>query len=113
MLDIVKMTPVVDIHDLIDAMGEIEGLDRYNVFDEIQDMHCYGGNDSYLEVREDFLIESLYDFAEENIEFDGMSGEEILKILHPKSPTDKVYYRLFEMISKGDLPKEFVIHLWW
>lgn len=113
MLDIVKMKPVVDIHDLIDAMGEIEGLDRYNIFDELQGMHCYGGNDSYLEIYEDSILERLYYFAEADIEFDDMSGEEILKTLHPKSPTDKVYYRLFEMISKGDLPKEFVIHLWW
>lgn len=29
MLDIVKMKPVVDIHDLIEAMGEIEGLSTF------------------------------------------------------------------------------------
>ena len=114
MLDIVKMMPVVDIHDLIDAMGEIEGLSRHDIFSEFQDMHCYGGgNESYIEIREDYFFESLYDFAEEDIEFDDMSEKEILKTLHPKSNRDKVLYRLFEMMVKGDLPKGFIIHLWW
>lgn len=114
MLDIVKMKPVVDVHDLVDAMGEIEGLDRHDIFGEFQNMHCYGGgNESYIEITEDFFVESLYDFAEEDVEFDDMSGEEILKTLHPESNREKVRYRLFEMMVKGDLPKEFVVHLWW
>ena len=114
MLDIVKMKPVVDIHDLIDAMEEIEGLSRHDIFSEFQDMHCYGGgNESYIEIKGDLFIERLYDFAEEDIEFDDMSEEEILKTLHPESNREKVYYRLFEMMVKGDLPKEFIIHLWW
>lgn len=114
MLDIVKMKPVVDVHDLVDAMGEIEGLDRHDIFSEFQDMHCYGGgNESYIEITEDFFVESLYDFAEEDVEFDDMSGEEILKTLHPESKREKVRYRLFEMMVKEDLPKELVIHLWW
>jgi hypothetical protein len=114
MLDIVKMMSVVDIHDLIDAMGEIEGLSRHDIFSEFQDMHCYGGgNESYIEIREDFFLESLYDFTEEDIEFDDMSGEEILKTLHPESNREKVRYRLFEMMVKEDLPKEFIVHLWW
>lgn len=114
MLDIVQMKPVVDVHNLVDAMGEIEGLNCHDIFSEFQDMHCYGGgNESYIEIREDFFIESLYDFAEEDIEFGDMSGEEILKTLHPESNRDKVRYRLFEMMVKGDLPKEFIIHLWW
>lgn len=113
MLDIVKMKSVVDIHDLIEAMGEIEGLSSHDIFSEFQDMHCYGGNESYIEIREDYFFESLYDFAEEDVEFDDMSEEEILKTLHPKSGRDKVRYRLFEMMVKGDLPKEFIIHLWW
>lgn len=38
MLDIVKMTPIVDIHDLIDVIGEIEGLSRHDIFSELQDI---------------------------------------------------------------------------
>lgn len=114
MLDIVKMKPVVDIHDLIEAMGEIEGLSSHDIFSEFQDMHCYGGsNESYIEISEDLFIERLYDFAEEDVEFDDMSEKEILKTLHPKSDRDKVYYRLFEMIVKEDLPNGFIIHFWW
>ena len=114
MLDIVKMKPVVDIHDLIDAMGEIEGLNRHDIFSEFQDMHSYGGgNESYIEIYDDWIADYLYDFAEEDTEFDDMSGEEILKTLHPKSNREKVQYRLFEMMIKGDLPKGFIIHLWW
>lgn len=114
MLDIVKMKPVVNILDLIEAMGEIEGLSSYDIFSEFQDMHSYGGgNESYLEISNDCFFESLYDFAEEDVEFDDMSEEEILKTLHPKSNRDKVRYRLFEMMVKGDLPREFIIHFWW
>lgn len=114
MLDIVKTKFVIDVHDLVDAMGEIEGLSSHDIFSEFQDMHCYGGgNESYIEIREDYFFESLYDFAEEDVEFDDMPEEEILKTLHPKSNRDKVLYRLFEMMVKGDLPKGFIIHLWW
>lgn len=114
MLDIVKMKPVVDVNDLVNAMGEIEGLSSHDIFSEFQNMHCYGGgNESYIEIEEDVFIERLYDFTEEDIEFDDMSGEEILKTLHPESNREKVYYKLFEMMVKGDLPWGFVIHLWW
>ena len=59
MLDIVKTKFVIDVHDLVDAMGEIEGLSSHDIFSEFQDMHCYGGgNESYIEIREDYFFES-------------------------------------------------------
>lgn len=119
MLDIVKMKPVVDIHDLIDAMGEIEGLSRHDIFSELQDMHSYGGyNESYLSISDDWIADSLYDLILQEDEHDKyelveLSDEELLSLVNPDTNYDKVKCKLFEMMVKGDLPKEFIIHLWW
>lgn len=116
MLDIVKMKPVVDIHDLVDAMGEIEGLNRHDIFSEFQDMHCYGGgNESYIEVSDDWIADCLYESASEYLgdDWENISDEELLAHSSQSTPNEKVRHRLFEMMVKEDLPKEFVIHLWW
>lgn len=115
MLDIVKMKPVVDIHDLIDAMGEIEGLSRHDIFSELQDMHNYGGyNESYLSISDDWIADCLYDSAAEYLDdWEELSDEEILSHSSPSTANEKVRHKLFEMMVKGDLPKEFIIHLWW
>lgn len=116
MLDIVKMTPVVDVHDLIDAMGEIEGLNRHDIFGEFQDMHCYGGgNDSYIEISDHWTTDCLYESASEYLgdDWDSLSDEEVLSHSSQSTPNEKVIHRLFEMMVKGDLPREFVVHLWW
>lgn len=114
MLDIVKMKPVIDIHDLIDAMGEIEGVDR--VFRVFQDMHCYGGNnESYLEISDDWIADDLYESASEYLgdDYENISDEELLAHSSPKTPYEKVRRRLFEMMVKEEIPREFVVHLWW
>ena len=119
MLDIVKMTPVVDVNDLIDAMGEIEGLNHYDIFEEIQDMHGYGGgNESYIDISYDLIADCLCDLIlqedEHNEgELDELSDEELLSLANPDTKCGKVNCKLFEMMVKGDLPREFVIHLWW
>ncbi len=116
MLDIVKMKPVVDIHDLIDAMGEIEGLSHHDIFSEFQDMHSYGGgNESYLEISDDWIADCLYESASEysGDDWENLSDEELLSHSSPNTPNEKIRHRLFEMMVKGDLPKEFVIRLWW
>lgn len=115
MLDIVKMKPVVDIHDLIDAMGEIEGVSRHDVFGEFQNMHCYGGgNESYIEIRDYCISESLCESAAEYVgDWEDITDEEILSHSSPTTPYEKVSYRLFEMMVKGDLPRKFIIRLWW
>lgn len=119
MLDIVKMTPVVDVHNLIDAMGEIEGLDRYNILNAIQDMHSYGGgNESYIGVDYDLIADCLCDLilqedGHDDYELTALSDEELLSLANPDTEYGKVNCRLFEMMVKGDLPREFVIHLWW
>ena len=115
MLDIVKMKPVVDIHDLMDAIGEIEGLNRHDIFSEFQDMHCYGGNESYIEISDDWVADCLYESASEYLgdDWENISDEELLSHSSQSTPNEKVRHRLFEMMVKGDLPKEFVIHLWW
>lgn len=115
MLDIVKMTPVVDVDDLIDAMGEIKGLDHYDIFNVIQNMHCYGGNESYLKISDRWTTNCLYESASEYLgdDWDSISDEEVLSHSSQNTPNEKVIHRLFEMMVKGDLPREFVIHLWW
>lgn len=119
MLDIIKMKPVVDIHDLIEAMGEIEGLSSHDIFSEFQDMHCYGGgNESYLEISDDWIADSLYGLILQEDEHDKyelveLSDEELLSLVNPSTNYDKVRYKLFEMMVKGDLPKEFIVRLWW
>ena len=116
MLDVVKMKPVVDIHDLIDAMGEIEGLSHHDIFSEFQDMHSYGGgNESYLEISDDWIADCLYESASEYLgdDWENISDEELLSHSNQNTPNEKVRHRLFEMMVKGDLPKEFIIRLWW
>lgn len=116
MLDIVKMMPVVDIHDLIDEIGEIEGLDNHDIFSEFQDMHCYGGgNESYLEISDDWIADCLYESAAEYLgdAKECLSDEEILSHSSQDTPREKIRHRLFEMMVKGDLPREFIVHLWW
>lgn len=116
MLDIVKMKPVVDVHDLIGAMGEIEGLDSHDIFSEFQDMHCYGGgNESYIEISDDWIADCLYESASEYLgdDWENISDEELLSHSSQNTPNEKVRHRLFEMMVKEDLPKEFIVHLWW
>ena len=116
MLDIVKMKPVVDIHDLVNAMGEIEGLNRHDIFSEFQDMHCYGGgNESYIEISDDWIADCLYESASEYLgeDWENISDEELLAHSSQNTPNEKVRHKLFEMMVKEDLPKEFIIHLWW
>ena len=119
MLDIVKTKFVIDIHDLIDAMGEIEGLSHHDIFSEFQDMHSYGGgNESYLEISDDWIADNLYGLILQKGEHDKyelieLSDEELLSLVNPSTNYDKIRYKLFEMMVKGDLPKEFIIHLWW
>lgn len=114
MLDIVKTKYVIDIHDLIDAMGEIEGVDR--IFRVFQDMHCYGGsNESYLEIGDDWIADNLHKSASKRLgkETKDTSDEEILAYSNPEDSYDKVCHRLFEMMVKEEIPREFVVHLWW
>ena len=114
MLDIVKMKPVIDIHDLIDAMGEIEGVDH--IFRVFQDMHCYGGsNESYLEISDDCIADDLYESASKRLgkEYEDISDEELVAYSSPEDSYDKVEHRLFEMMVKEEIPREFVVHLWW
>ena len=114
MLDIVKMKPVIDIHDLIDAMGEIEGVDH--IFRVFQDMHCYGGsNESYLEIGDDWITDDLYESASEYLgdDYENISDEELLSHSSPDTPGEKVRHRLFEMMVKEEIPREFIVHLWW
>ena len=114
MLDIVKTKYVIDIHDLIDAMGEIEGVDR--VFRVFQDMHCYGGsNESYLEIGDDWIADGLYESASEYLgdDYENISDEELIAYSSPDNSYDKVCHRLFEMMVKEEIPREFVVHLWW
>ena len=114
MLDIVKMKPVIDIYHLIDAMGEIEGVDH--IFSVFQDMHCYGGNnESYLEISDDWIVDDLYESAFEYLgdDYENISNEELLAYSSPKTPYEKVKHRLLEMMVKEEIPREFVVHLWW
>lgn len=114
MLDIVKTKFVIDIHDLIDAMGEIEGVEHHKIFRVFKDMHCYGGsNDSYIEIEEDWIADCLYELASKCLDKDDISDEELLTYSKPDTPGEKVRHRLFEMMVKEEIPKEFVIHLWW
>ena len=116
MLDIVKTKFVIDIHDLIDAMGEIEGVEHRKIFRMFQDMHCYGGsNESYLEISDDWIPDCLRESASESLgkEWRDLSDEELLTYSKPDTPYEKVRRRLFEMMVKEEIPREFVIRLWW
>lgn len=111
--------PMMELLFTIEAMGEIEGLSSHDIFSEFQDMHCYGGgNESYIEISDEWIPDNLYDLILQEGEHDKyelaeLSDEELLSLVNPSTNYDKVRYRLFEMMVKGDLPKEFIVHLWW
>lgn len=116
MLDIVKMKPVIDIHDLIDAMGEIEGVEHHKIFRAFKDMHCYGGgNESYLEIGDDWIVDDFLKSVSKRLgkEYEDISDEELVSYSSPEDSYDKVRLRLFEMMVKEEIPREFVVHLWW
>ena len=113
---IVRMKPFIDIHDLIDAMGEIEGLKHRDIFRAFQDMHPYGGcNESYLEIGIDWIADCLYESASEYLgkDYEDISDEELLSHSSPNTPGEKVRHRLFEMMVKEEIPIEFIVLLWW
>lgn len=96
-------------------MGEIEGLSHHNIFSELQDMHCYGGNDSYLNIGDEWIIDCLCESAIEYLgdNWENISEEELLYHSSQNAPNEKVIHRLFEMMVKGDLPKEFILLINW
>jgi hypothetical protein len=61
MLDCVEMKPVVDIHKLVKAIGEIDGADEHKVFDAIRYKCCYGGNESYLEISKSDILMGFFE----------------------------------------------------
>lgn len=118
MLDCVEMKPVVDIHKLIKAIGEIDGFDEYKVFDAIRSKCCYGGNESYLEIsKSDILMEFFEQWIEAFRDIDinefKANWKEYMKRVNMISGYNKVDYRLLEMMDAEDLPKTFVVRVWW
>lgn len=114
MLDIVKMKPVIDIHDLIDAMGEIEGVDH--IFRVFQDMHAYGGcNGSYLEIDAGYVADWMYKPVSKCLgkDYKNISDGELLFYSNPSTPDEKVMHRLFEMMVEEEIPWEFILLIWW
>lgn len=114
MLDIVKMKPVIDIHDLIDAMGEIEGVKR--ILHEFLEMHAYGGcNGSYVEISDDWIVDDFLKSASEYLgdDYKNISDKELLSYSSPDTPDEKIRYRLFEMMVKEEIPREFIVLIWW
>ncbi len=116
MLDIVKMKPVIDIHDLVEAMGEIEGIERSDIYSELHDMHPYGGcNKSYLEIDVGYVADWMYKPASKCLgkDYKNISDEELLSYSNPNTPDEKVMHRLFEMMVKEEIPQEFILLIWW
>ncbi len=119
MLDIVKMKPVVDIHDLIEAMGEIEGLSSHDIFSELQDMNCYGGsNESYATISDEWIGDGLYNLILEEGKYDKyelieLADETLLSLVNPNTNYDKVRCKLFEMMVKEEIPRDFILLINW
>lgn len=111
MLDCVEHGNFVNIQDLIKAIGNVDGLTEYDIFDEIRGD---SGDGAYVYFDEFGLFESLFDSAGyPNDSFDEITSAELLNKFNPESSYDKVNYRLLEMIIKGDLPKEFRVLVSW
>ena len=120
MLDCVEMKPVVDIHKLVKAIGEIDGADEHKVFDAIRYKGCYGGNESYLEISKSDILMGFFEdwdwidtFRGIDINEFNANWKEYMKRVDINSISRKVDYRLVEMIDAGDLPRTFVVHVWW
>ena len=118
MLDCVEMKPVVDIHRLISAIGEIDGADKHKVFDAIRYKCCYVGNESYLEISESDILMGFFEhwievFKDIDINEFNDNWKEYMERVDINSISGKVDYRLLEMIDAGDLPETFVVRVWW
>lgn len=116
MLDIVKTKYVIDIHDLVDAMGESEGLTRREIYHELHEMHPYGGcNESYLNIDAGYVSDWMYKSVSERLgkDYKNISDGELLFYSNPNTPDEKVMYRLFEMMVKEEIPWEFILLIWW
>ena len=118
MLDCVEMKPVVDIHRLVKAIGEIEGVDEHKVFEAIRYKCCYGGNEAYLEISKSDILMGFFEhwideFRDIDINEFNANWKEYMKRVSIDSCWEKVDYRLLEMIDAGDLPKTFVVRVWW
>lgn len=111
MLDCVEHGSFVNIQALIKAIGNVDGLTEYDIFDEIRGD---SGDGAYVYFDEFGLFESLFDSAGyPNDSFDEITSVELLNKFNPESSYDKVNYRLLEMITKGDLPKESRVLVSW
>jgi hypothetical protein len=118
MLDFVEMKPVVDIHKLVDAIGEIDNANEHRVFDAIRYKCCYGGNESYLEISKSDILMAFFEhwidtFRDIDINEFNANWKEYMKRVDINSIHEKVDYRLLEMIDTGDLPRTFVVRVWW
>lgn len=111
MLACVEHGNFVNIQALIKAIGNVDGLTEYDIFDEIRGD---SGDGACVYFDEFGLFESLFDSAGyPNDSFDEITSVELLNKFNPESSYDKVNYRLLEMITKGYLPKEFRVLVSW
>lgn len=115
MLDIVKKIDTIDIHQLIEAM-EMEDMDDHEVYEELREFSCYYGQNTYVTIDDDTLAdkglcEQAAEYLGDSVEY--LSDEDILNHSTPETNRQKVKYRLLQMMVNGDIPKEFMLLIWW
>jgi len=90
----VKQKYVVDITDLGDEWEEL--------YDDLADYLEYFGQNTYVEIRVDWL-ENFGDYDDED---NFTPNEEYIN----KFPT---LYKLLQAMEKGEFPEEFILLIWW
>ena len=115
MLDIVKKIEAIDIHQLIEAM-EMEDMDDHEVFEELREFSGYYGQNTYVTIDKDRLIDKdlcwqAAEYLGDSVEY--LSDEDILAHSTPETNSQKVGYRLLQMMVNGDIPNEFILFIWW
>ena len=131
MLDIFELKPVVDVHDLIKAIGVIDDVDKYKMLEAIRCMCVYGCNESFLQIEKFDILESLYcvieTYEEEHKdeshnmiswkEFENNWKMYLNNMCVNNIPirwlSDKIRYKLLYMMDSGDVPEVFVVRVWW
>ena len=112
---IVKKIDTIDIHQLIEAM-EMEDMSDHEVFEELCSLSAFYGQKTYMTIGDDTLADR--DLCEQAAEYLGdsveyLSDEDILNHSTPETNSQKVKYRLLQMMVNGDISKEFMLLIWW
>lgn len=112
MLDLVKQQYVIEAYDLSQEINKRLNLGTgyHIIFSALADMHEFSINESYVEVRGEFLRETdgLCEGWDENDNYD------LSKVnFNELTINQKVNYEIIKMMEENLLPEKFILLISW